>query len=447
MSEHDIFAEEALLDGLFSGRVSVTDGLEVFRRVTRESFFDQRLGLLFEAAATLFADGPQLVDSVAAIDLLRRNGTLQDAGGATHVAEVTSGNATGASVTHWARLVFNQARKRRMSTIAKQVAACAHNPVAEVGAAASAFAEVFQEIAVDGDEALAVPIRSLLKAEFNEIQRRHEQGGDLSVSTGFYDLDNLVGGFVPGELTILAGRPGMGKTSLALAFALNVARSGKFALVFSLEMAAQQLAHRFIAMHSGITSRELRQPRERMHEKHWPALTRAITETCVDTLDVVDSARVTVNDIRAAVKARSLKSEMGLVVIDYLQLVRPAEKSHSREREVAEISAELKAIAKDLRVPVVCLAQLNRATEQQNKKQPQLSNLRESGSIEQDADVVLFVHRDGYYDASAPQDVAKIIVAKNRNGAPGPIEVHWNATRTLFSNLEQHRQEDRRYVS
>lgn len=439
-SDSDMLAEESLLDGLFAGEVDLDDALKVFSKINRESFSDTRLGLVFEAGAELFTENPKLLDPYEAYKRLRDSGRLKEAGGPSFITDIFECSVTSANVLHWAEIVASQARRRRLAEIGSHAIACASDPSSAVEAGASILSSDLSDLLADGGNTVAVPVKSMIKAEFKAIEQRTKSGEGVEfITTGFADLDRLIGGFTRGELTILAGRPSMGKTALALAYAMNVARSGKHVLMFSLEMSAEQVTHRLIAMESGISSRELRDPAKLLGEKS-AALSKAITSISVDTLSVVDSSRLTASEIRAAVQAKAARVTLGLVVIDYLQLIRVPERGHSREREVADISSELKAIAKDMKVPVLCLAQLNRATEQQQGRRPQLSNLRESGSIEQDADVVQFIHRDEYYEKKK-ENAGKgvIIVAKNRNGETADAEVAWHKERTLFTGIETRR--------
>jgi replicative DNA helicase len=284
-----------------------------------------------------------------------------------------------------------------------------------------------------------VPVKQIAGEYLDRIQRLMEQGDDvIGVPTGFTDLDRLLGGLNRSDLLILAARPGMGKTSLQNAIALTAAmRYGKRVAMFNLEMSGEQLVQRMIAAETRIDSQRLR--RGQLHEHELPIFMEAIGRLSETRIFIDDTPSITTNQLRT--KCRRLYAEHGLdlVIIDYLQLMSAEHSTNNRVMEISEISRGLKGLARELDVPVLAAAQLSRAVEQRQDKHPQLSDLRDSGSIEQDADIVMFIYRDEYYnpDTTERPNIAELTIAKHRNGPTGVIDLYWHSKLATFRNLQR----------
>jgi replicative DNA helicase len=428
-------AELSLLAGLVSGMALPSDAADVYAKISSAAFHSVKFRAVYEACRLLYSEDPELVDAREVIDRLMSTGMLDAAGGAAAVAGVFTYAATGANVRYWAVVVEEFHKRRQLAMAASEAVGLANDITTPIASTLDGLGERISSISSSRKDLEVQTLSQLVGDEFKAIEQAYQaEEEETGVRTGFHELDEMVGGLMPAELTILAGRPAMGKTALALAFAKNAADLGTPTLFFSLEMSKRQLIHRLISMHSGISNQVLRRPKMLSRGGMWPKLASAMASLHVDKLAIVDSPSLTVMDVRAAARLCKSKHGLGLIIIDYLQLIRPVAKGHSREREVADISCNLKSISKEMQVPVVCLAQLNRATESQTNNVPRLSNLRESGSLEQDADIVMFVHRPAYYEAGKPEDLAEIYVAKHRHGPTGQVDVGWDDSRTLFYN-------------
>ena len=279
------------------------------------------------------------------------------------------------------------------------------------------------------------PLREVLErtyAQMEELARL--KGGISGVPTGFFSLDNLLTGLHGGELILVGARPSMGKTSFAINMATNAIHKGKKVAVFSLEMPREQIALRMLCCDAKVNMQNVRQGR--LRDEEWMKLARSLGPLSRSGIHIDDTAGITPTQMRSRCRRLMMEEGLDLIVIDYLQLMASDKKAENRQLEVSEISRSLKAIALELKVPLIACAQLSRANTQRSDKKPVLSDLRDSGSIEQDADVVMFLHREAYYDHSSEEtNTAEVIVAKQRNGPLGTVRMAWNGEYTLFENL------------
>ena len=431
-------AELSLVSGLISGMAMPSDAAEIYARISVDAFTSASLAASYEAARHLFSESGAAPEAEMVIERLKATDKLGLAGGRERVLLLGDLAATAANIRTWSKLV-EEAYRRRMLIRATHGAAAKAVDVAEpFTAIMDDLGSELTAIASARDDLAIITIGQVMTEEFRALQKAYESpNDDHEVRTGFTELDDILGGLTRSELSVLAGRPAMGKTSLALAFAINASEDGRHVLFFSLEMSKRQLGHRLICMRSRVLSQELRKPKT-IRDSSWSQISNAMSSLHKSRMAIVDAPSLSVMDIRAAARTCKGKHGLDLVCVDYLQLIRPVEKGHSREREVAEISSSLKSISRELDVPVLCLAQLNRANEAQADKVPRLNNLRESGAIEQDSDVVMFIHRPSYYSSKDADGnlidpaLAEIYVAKDRNGPCGRVEVGWDAPRTLF---------------
>ena len=410
------------------------DVVQIIR--TAEDFFRPAHSELWSAILQLY-DTHQSVDVVQLQQLMEDRGTLEQAGGLDYVVELADSVPSAANAVHYARIVREKAMVRQLIKASGEILREAYtSPESAADLLDEAEQRIFK-IAQESETRQAVELSDLIR----EAIERLEASDGLSltgVGSGFGDLDALTGGFQRGELIILAARPSMGKTALALNIAEHMASRGEPVGVFSLEMSAAQLVQRVLASRSGVDGDRMR--RNALRSSEFRALFAACDELRSAPMFIDDTPGLTLLQLRA--KARRMKQQHGLqaVVIDYLQLMTSGHRTESRQQEVSEISRGVKALARELDIPVVCLSQLNRAAEQREGHRPRMSDLRESGSIEQDADVIMMLHRESYFHRDEewrdenPDKVnlAELILTKQRNGPTGTVKLIWDSRSTRF---------------
>ena len=413
-----------------------------------DAFYDRRHGLIYGAMLRLYEKG-QPVDLITTTSRLRDDGGLDQAGGAAYLTELADVVLSPAHIDHYASLIRDKAMLRGFIAAATQGIEEAYANQADPDVALEAAEKAIFQATQDRLTNSVQPMRDVVSSALAVLQARYEHKGQvLGVTTGFKMLDQLTTGLQPGDLIIIAGRPSMGKTAFALNIAANAAiRDGIPTAVFSLEMSAEQLGLRLLASEARVSGSKIRSG-FLSREKDWPALTEAADNLAQARIFIDDTPAITVLEMRS--KARRLKSEanLGLLLVDYLQLMRGRTGTDNREQEISEISRSLKALAKELDVPVVALSQLNRKVEERPNKRPILSDLRESGAIEQDADVIAFIYREKVYrkkdqdkdGGQAPQptpedNIAEIIVGKQRNGPTGTVKLVFLDGLTKFEDL------------
>ncbi|MGH8263021.1 MAG: replicative DNA helicase [Steroidobacterales bacterium] len=432
---HSVEAEQAVLGALMLDNVawdSVADLLSA------EDFYRPDHRLIFEAIAQV-AGRSQPCDAVTLSDYLERQGKLDDAGGLAYLGTLARDTASAANVRAYAQLVRERAILRALISVGNAIAGSAFNSEGREARELVDDAErrVF-EIAERGARgtAGAVAISTLLGPVVDRLDQLHQNPGKLTgLTTGFKTLDDLTNGLQGGDLIIVAGRPSMGKTTLAVNIAENaVLGEGKSALVFSMEMSAEQLTLRMLSSIGRIDQTHLRSGR--LADDDWNRLDSAMSQLQTTRLYVDETPALTPTELQA--RARRMKRERGLdlIVVDYLQLMHVPGTKENRATEISEISRSLKALAKELKVPVIALSQLNRGVEQRQDKKPVMSDLRESGALEQDADVIVLIYREEVYDANTPKKgIADIIIAKQRNGPTGEVKLTFLGKYTKFESF------------
>jgi replicative DNA helicase len=429
---HNLEAERSILGAVLLDNHSLNAAVEKLRS---EDFFLPQHRRIFERMIQL-AEKQQAIDIVTLMDDLARRGDLDSAGGVAYLSQLADGLPRATNVEHYARIVKEKAVLRNLafSAAAIQEQALAAGDDADV-ILDRAESTIFQ-IAEDRIRAGLIGVKELVRDNFERLERIFSEGRRITgLATGYAGLDNETAGLQPSELVILAARPSMGKTALALNIAENVAvRNREPVAVFSLEMSKESLLLRMLASEARVDAHKFRTGH--MGRDDWNKITRALTSLGDAPLWIDDSASSTVLEMGA--KARRLKRDRGLslMIVDYLQLVVPTNtgRGTNRQEEVSSISRALKGLAKELKVPVVVLSQLTRAPEREERK-PQLSDLRESGAIEQDADVVLFINRPNFYKTDLPEEdraKAELIIAKQRNGPTGNLNFVFLARHTRF---------------
>jgi replicative DNA helicase len=407
---------------------------EVMGLLRPDDFYRPAHARIFEAMGTLYERNEPL-DEITIASCLKETGKLDGVGGQAFLASLTESVPTAANVTYYARIVRSRALTRRLISAATSIAGSGYEGQGDIDALLDEAESKIFEITSSREQRAFTPLKDIVKDAFKQIEKLYEQKEPITgVSTGFADLDRVTSGFQPADLIIIAGRPSMGKTAFALGVAQNAALNNKTAVaVFSLEMAKEQLVMRMLCSEARIDGSRLRGGM--LKDTDWPKLARAAGQLAEAPIYIDDTGSISILEMRA--KARRLQSEhgLGLIVVDYLQLMRGRSGIEGREREISEISRGLKALAKELSVPVVALSQLNRSLENRQDKRPMLSDLRESGAIEQDADVIAFVYRDEYYNKeSEHKGLAELIIGKQRNGPTDTVTLKFFREYTRFEN-------------
>ncbi|UUZ91327.1 replicative DNA helicase [Paenibacillus sp. P25] len=431
-------AEMAVLGAvLLDGDALVT----AMERVSSEDFYRPAHQMIYEAMIEI-AESNEPVDLVTLTARLQDKQRLEEVGGISFLSELVNAVPTAANVDYYAQIVEEKSLLRRLIRTATQIVSNGYSGEDEVSSLLSDAEQRIMEISQRRSGGGFVAIRDVLMEVFDKVEMLYNQKGSTSgIRSGFHDLDKMTSGFQRSDLIIVAARPSVGKTAFALNIAQNVGvREKETVAIFSLEMGAAQLVQRMICAEANVDAGRMRTGF--LEPDDWEKLTMAIGSLSEANIYIDDSPSVTVADIRA--KCRRLKTEkgLGMILIDYLQLIHGRGKGDNRQQEVSEISRTLKQIARELNVPVIALSQLSRGVEQRQDKRPMMSDLRESGSIEQDADIVAFLYRDDYYDKeSEKKNIIEIIIAKQRNGPVGTVELAFLKSFNKFVSLDRTHQE------
>jgi replicative DNA helicase len=432
---HSVEAEQAVLGGLM---LDNTTWDAIADRIMSDDFYRRDHQLIFAAIADLAARG-EPSDAVTLAEYLDRQGKQSDTGGLSYLATLVRETPSAANIRAYADIVRERSQLRRLIRVGGEIAASAYDAEGRsaVELVDDAERRVF-EIAESGRKAGSgfVALNQVLGPTIDLLDKRHQNQGELTgVSTGFRELDKMTAGLQPGDLIVVAGRPSMGKTTFAINIAENAAIGSKCPVaVFSMEMSREQIALRMISSLGRVNQSHLRTGM--FGDQEWSCINSAISLMKNAPIFIDDTGALTPTEIRA--RARRLKREhgLGLIVIDYLQLMQVHGTKENRATEISEISRSLKALAKELAVPVIALSQLNRSVEQRQDKKPVMSDLRESGAIEQDADLIMMIYRDEVYDQNTTRKgIADIIIAKQRNGPIGDVQLTFLGEFTKFENF------------
>lgn len=429
-------AEQAVLGAILLQSEALITSME---RVRTEDFYDKSHQMIYEAMIELGEDN-QPIDLITLTSRLQDKGELEEIGGVSHLARLAHAVPTAANVDYYARIIEEKSMLRRLIRTATQIVSDGYTNGDDVGGMLSDAERRILEISNGRSGSGFIAIRDVLMEVFERVEVLHQNRGTTTgVSSGFADLDKMTAGFQRNDLIIVAARPSVGKTAFALNIAQNAAvRSKETVAIFSLEMSAAQLVQRMICAEANLDASVMRTG-DFKSDDDWSKLTMGIAALSEAEIYIDDTPGVTVADIRA--KCRRLKKErgLGMIVIDYLQLIHGRGKAgENRQQEVSEISRTLKQIARELEVPVIALSQLSRGVEQRQDKRPMMSDLRESGSIEQDADIVAFLYRDDYYNQETEKkNIIEIIIAKQRNGPVGTVELVFLKNYNKFANYER----------
>jgi replicative DNA helicase len=433
---HNLDAEQSVLGALLLNERAMYS-VVVAQSLKPEHFYRPQHAEIFGAMLSLYEQS-EPIDHVAVTERLQRTGKLESVGGPSFVAGLTAAAPTAGNAQHYAKIVHENALLRRLLNTTFEIQQSVYNREADTDTLVDLAERSVLEVAQDDKQKDFVSAAELLDRALDRFQElAHQKTALIGTPSGFKDLDEVTGGFHPGNLIILAARPGMGKSALVTNIAENAALAhGKPVALFSLEMSEQELAQRFVASQANIKGEDLR--RGRVDERRWPKILEACDRLQGAPLFVDDTSDVGTTEIRAKARRLHQQSEngLGLVIVDYLQLMRADGRIENRVQQIGEMSRGLKLLANELEVPVIALSQLSRAVESRTDKRPLLSDLRESGNLEQDADLVMFIYRDEYYNKEESEEpgVAEIGIAKNRHGSLDTVKLTFQGEYPKFMN-------------
>lgn len=431
---HSPEAEQSVIGSMIMSRDAIVEASEI---ITGADFYQQQYGIVFEAMIELHDEG-KAVDLITLQERLKEKDLPPEISSMEFVRDLLSAVPTSANVKYYAEIVAEKSMLRKLIKTTEEITnACYLGKEKTQDILEVTEKKIFDLVQNRGSEEF-VPIRQVVLNAIEKIEKAsRSQGSVTGIPTGFIDLDYKMSGFQPSDLILVAARPSMGKT----AFVLNIAQYMAFhndvtAAIFSLEMSKEQLVNRLLALESKVDSQNIRTGN--LEDEEWAKLIEGANIIGKSNLIIDDKPGISISELRSKCRKYKMEHNLGVIFIDYLQLMTGSGRSESRQQEISEISRSLKALARELNVPVVALSQLSRAVEQRPDHRPMLSDLRESGAIEQDADVVMFIYRDDYYHKDTEKkDIAEIIIAKQRNGPIGTVELVWLPRYTQFVNMKK----------
>ncbi len=429
----DLQAEKYILASIFVDPDSLVRIVDFLKP---EDFYSPAHRAIYSACVSLF-ERDEPIDVVTIHSELEKKGELEKAGGTIYLSELATLLPTSAHILHYAKIVKEKSILREIIRISQDLIYRAYYSAEDSHEILSYAEKAFFELAYHGRKESFSHLKEVVKDTVKHLESIYQRGELITgIPTGFHELDRMTAGLQKGDLIILAARPGMGKTALALDIVRNACKqAGIGAAIFSLEMSKQQLCARMLCAEGKVNFQKFRTGQ--LDHTEWQRITMAANTLSQLPIYIDDTPGINILEVKA--KARKLLKDipLGLIVIDYLQLMRSIERKERREQEISEISSGLKALAKELNVPVLALSQLNRKVEERPDKRPQLSDLRESGALEQDADVIMFIYRDEFYHKDSPEKgIAEIIIGKQRNGPMGVVKLAYLSQFTSFGNLE-----------
>ena len=431
---HSPEAEQSVIGSMIMSRDAIVEASEI---ITGADFYQQQYGIVFEAMIELHDEG-KAVDLITLQERLKEKDLPPEISSMEFVRDLLSAVPTSANVKYYAEIVAEKSMLRKLIKTTEEITnACYLGKEKTQDILEVTEKKIFDLVQNRGSEEF-VPIRQVVLNAIEKIEKAsRSQGSVTGIPTGFIDLDYKMSGFQPSDLILVAARPSMGKT----AFVLNIAQYMAFhndvtAAIFSLEMSKEQLVNRLLALESKVDSQNIRTGN--LEDEEWAKLIEGANIIGKSNLIIDDKPGISISELRSKCRKYKMEHNLGVIFIDYLQLMTGSGRSESRQQEISEISRSLKALARELNVPVVALSQLSRAVEQRPDHRPMLSDLRESGAIEQDADVVMFIYRDDYYNKdSENKNIAEIIIAKQRNGPIGTVNLVWLPNYTKVVNMKK----------
>ena len=431
---HSVEAEQSVIGSMLMDRDAIMAASEI---ITGEDFYQHQYGVLFEAMVELYNEGKP-VDLVTLQDRLREKEVPPEISSMEFVRELLNVVPTSANVRSYANIVQDKAMLRKLIKATEEIANTCYlaNEKTEdiMEETEKKIFDLVQKRAT-GD---FVPIKQVVLNALDRIEAASKNKGSVTgIPTGFIDLDYKTSGFQPSDLILIAARPSMGKTAFVLNIAQHMAfKCNQTVAIFSLEMSKEQLVNRLFSLESKVDSQSLRTGS--LSDEDWGKLIEGAGVIGRSNLIIDDTPGISIGELRSKCRKYKLEHNLGIIIIDYLQLMTGSKKTDSRQQEISDISRSLKEVARELNVPVVALSQLSRAVEQRPDHRPMLSDLRESGAIEQDADVVMFLYRDDYYNKDTDKkNIAEVIIAKQRNGPIGTVELVWLPNYTKFANMKK----------
>ncbi len=431
---HSIEAEQSVIGSMIMDREAIVVASEI---ISGEDFYNKQYGILFETMVELNDKGFP-VDLVTLQDRLKEKDVPPEVSSLEFVRDLVTAVPTSANIKYYANIVAEKSTLRKLIRLNEDIANTCYAGKEELEYILDDTEKrVFQLVQRRNTEDFT-PIRQVVMNAMDRIEAASKTKGTVTgIATGFLDLDYRTAGMQPSDLVLIAARPSMGKTAFVLNIAQHVAfKLNKTVAIFSLEMSKEQLVNRMFSLESNVDAQNLRTGQ--LNDEEWEKLIESAGVIGRSNLFIDDTPGITVAELRTKCRKLKLEKNLSMIIIDYLQLMSGSGRSESRQQEISEISRSLKGIARELGVPVLALSQLSRAVEQRPDHRPMMSDLRESGAIEQDADVVMFIYRDDYYNHDTEKkDIAEIIIAKQRNGPIGTVELAWLPKYTKFANLEK----------
>ena len=429
---HSIEAEQSVIGAMLLDKEAITVGSE---QINGEDFYGKQYGILFDAMIELNDEGKP-VDLMILQNRLKEKGVPPEIYSLEFIRDVMGAVPTSANIKYYAGIVAEKSVLRKLIRINEEIANNCYSQKESLELLLEEAEKKIFEIVQKRNNSDFIPIRQVVMNAMNLIEEASKNKGAVTgIATGFLDLDYKTAGMQPSDLILVAARPSMGKTAFVLNIAQHVAiKEQKAVAIFSLEMSKEQLVNRLLSLESKVNSQAIRTGN--MKDDEWERLIESADSIGKSKLLIDDTPGIGISELRSKCRKFKLEYNLEMVIIDYLQLMTGSGKNESRQQEISDISRSLKALARELHVPVIALSQLSRAVEQRPDHRPMLSDLRESGAIEQDADVVMFIYRDDYYNKDTElKNVAEIIIAKQRNGAIGTINLAWLPDYTQFANL------------
>lgn len=431
---HSSEAEQSVIGSMIMDKDAIVTASEM---VVGEDFYEQRYGVLFDAMIELFNEGKP-VDLITLSNKLKEKDVPSEICSLEFIRDLITAVPTSANVKHYATIVKEKSTLRQLIKVTEGITNQCYLDKDKVETVLEETEKKVFDILQKRNTGDFVSIKDVVFHSLESIEAAAKNKGSVTgVATGFYDLDYKTAGLQPSDLVLIAARPSMGKTAFVLNIAEYVAlKSNVTTAIFSLEMSKDQLVKRILSMHSKVDSQAIRSGD--LSDEDWLKLVESARTVGNSNLIIDDTSSISIGELRSKCRKFKLEHNLGLVIIDYLQLMSGSKRSESRQQEISEISRSLKALAREIDAPVIALSQLSRAVEQRPDKRPMLSDLRESGAIEQDADVVMFIYRDDYYNHDSEEaGVSEIIIGKQRNGPTGTVKLAWLSQYTKFANLER----------